>query len=455
MNKMALLFSGLYGGGVAAALLHPIYPLLAYLIFYYLPPHLNWWGRDLPDLRYSLTASIAIVLSLIIARGNLEPLNDERDPGRPWLVLFGVNCVLVTIGWALSMTRSWAVTVTVLKLVLLFMVLPAAIRTPAQFDTFGSLHVAGAAYWGYKAWDDPHREAGRLLSVGGPDTQNDNQAAGHLLTVLPFAALYVLTTKRRVVQALFAVAAAFIINVFILCNSRGATVGLVVAGVSAILLAGKGRRSRLIAVAVAGAAALLFLADPQFIQRQQTTTDPQDSSAQSRIISWRAGGQILRDYPFGGGGRTFHILSPRYIPDIVAAHRGEERSPHNSYVQLATDWGVQGTVLFLGFLFVTLKQLHDIRKRTPANHWYVYRALATEVALVGTMSAATFSNRLYGESIYWMCALAFALHRLQSTELAGSEPEKAPALQRVTTPAPLRDAAAVRQRQVVARPTGP
>jgi hypothetical protein len=33
------------------------------------------------------------------------------------------------------------------------------------------------------------------------------------------------------------------------------------------------------------------------------------------------------------------------------------------------------------------------------------------------MGAAFFSNRLLGESIYWMCALAYALHRIQSTEL--------------------------------------
>jgi hypothetical protein len=37
------------------------------------------------------------------------------------------------------------------------------------------------------------------------------------------------------------------------------------------------------------------------------------------------------------------------------------------------------------------------------------------------MTAATFSNRLYGESIYWMCALAVALHRIQTTELAAGD----------------------------------
>jgi O-antigen ligase len=132
---------------------------------------------------------------------------------------------------------------------------------------------------------------------------------------------------------------------------------------------------------------------------------------------WAAGLRMINDHPIGGGGRTFHILSPRYIPEVLAATDSEERSPHNTYIQLATDWGLQGTALFSLFMFMSLRMLHQVRKRTPHNNWYFYRSLTVEVAIIGTMGAAFFSNRLYGESIYWMCSLAFALHRIQSTEL--------------------------------------
>lgn len=76
-------------------------------------------------------------------------------------------------------------------------------------------------------------------------------------------------------------------------------------------------------------------------------------------------------------------------------------------------------MLFFAFMGVTIRLLHRVRKRTPDSAWYFYRSLAVEVALIGTMTAAFFSSRLYGESIYWLCGLAFALHRLQSTELEG------------------------------------
>ena len=418
MSKMALLWMLLYWGFIGAAIVHPIYPLVAYVIFYYAPPHLNWWGDAIPDLRYSLTASFVLVGSILLTRSNLEDVKEEPNPARIWFLLFSVNTVIVTIGWAANTARSWGYSVLVLKLLLLYLLMPAAIRTPAQFDIFAASHVAGGFYWGWKAWDDPHRKAGRLMAVGGPDTQNDNQAAGHLLTVLPFAALFVLTEKRPIRRGLAVVASGFLVNVFVLCNSRGATLGLLAGGAASIFLAGKGRRARLIGVGIAGLTALLMLADTQFITRQQTTADPTDNSAQSRLEMWQAGLHLLRDHPLGAGGRAFHILSPHYIPDILAADNVEERSPHNTFVQLATDWGVQGFFFFIMFLIMSGVMLYRVRKRTPANTWYFYRSLTVQVALVATMAASFFSNRLYGESIYWMGALAVALHRIQSTELA-------------------------------------
>ena len=416
MSTFLVTWIVVYVGGMVLSVIHPMYPMISYLTFYYAPPHVNWWGRYLPDLRYSLIASGGIVAGLFMKTGSLEPVARDRNRALPWLMLFGANTVLVTL-WAFDRARSWEWTLAFLKLILLSVLIPATVRTPLHFDAFGAAHIAGASYWGYKAWDDPKRSAGRLENVGGPDTQNDNQAAGHLLTVIPFVALYVLTEKRKVRRAAVAVAGAFIVNVFILCNSRGATLGLIAMGLAAIMLAGKGKRVKLAGAVAAGAVAVLLLADPEYISRQQTTTDPNDNSAQSRLVMWRGGYEMVKDYPLGGGGRAFHILSPRYIPSILEKDDREERSPHNTYIQLATDWGVQGMVLWLLFMAATAATLRRIRVRAAGTGWFYHRALALQLALVGTLTAAFFSSRLYGESIYWMCSLAYALHRMQTTAL--------------------------------------
>jgi hypothetical protein len=434
--KILVIWIAIYFGGLALALSHPIYPLVSYLTFYYMPPHVNWWGRWLPDLRYSLLASAFLVGAIMMKNNTLEKLKQQSNPALPWLLLFGVNVTVVTL-WALNRTRSWIWTVALLKLILLYVLIPITVRTPVHFDIFSAAHIGGATYWGYKAWDDPKRKAGRLKDVGGPDTQNENAAAAHLLTVMPFVAVYALSVKRRAVQGLILVCGAFIVNVFILCNSRGGMVGFLVMAIGAILFAGKGRRFKLIAVGIAGLIAIMMLADKRFISRQQTTLDPKDGSSQGRVDSWKAGLEVVRDYPLGGGGRAFHILSPRYIPDIVDRHDGEERSVHNTFLQLACEWGVQGFILWMGFIIATLIMSWRARVRARGQPWYFYRFMAVELALIGTLVAGFFGNRLYGESVYWMCALAFSLKRMHATEMAAaSEPVAAVAPAIVAVPAP-------------------
>jgi putative inorganic carbon (hco3(-)) transporter len=403
-----------YFYGLLMALSHPIYPLVSYLLFYYMPPHLNWWGHGLPDFRYSLLASLVLLGSILLKNSALERLRSPSNPALPWLLLFGFNVTIVTL-WALDRARSWVWTVALLKLVLLYVLIPVAVRTPLHFDIFSAAHIGGATYWGYKAWDDPDRSRGRLKDVGGPDTQNENQAAAHLLTVLPFVAVYLLSAKRRWVQGGIAVCGAFIVNVFILCNSRGATLGLMAMGAAAILLAGRGRRLKIIGVAACGLIALLALADHRYLERQQTTAEHKDGSSQGRLVAWKAGLQVIRDHPLGGGGRAFHILSPRYIPDTVAHHDGEERSVHNTFLQLGSEWGIQGLILWCGFLAATFSLSWSIRRRLDNQPWFYNRLLAIELGLIGTLVAGIFGQRLYGESVYWLCALVVSLHRMQVT----------------------------------------
>jgi putative inorganic carbon (hco3(-)) transporter len=414
MSKVLALWLVTYWGGLALALVHPIYALVSYLTFYYLPPHKNWWGDALPDFRWSLLASAVMLGSVLLKSASLERLKSTKNPALLWFLLFGLNVIVVT-AWAQNRARSWYWTVALLKLIFLYILIPVVVRTPAHFDIFAGAHIGGATYWGYKAWDDPKREAGRLKDVGGPDSQNENSAAAHLLTVLPFVAVYALSAKRRPVQGVIAVCGAFIVNVLILCNSRGSTVGAVVMICAAIALAGRGRRLKLLGVAAAVVVTLFALADQRFLERQQTTIEAQDGSSQGRLEAWQGGLELIKDHPLGTGGRGFHILSPKYIPNIVEEHRGEERSVHNSYLQLAAEWGIQGLVTWSGFIISTFLLLRRSRKRSIGHSWYFYRFMAIELSLIGTLVAGIFTNRLYGESVYWMCALAFALHRMHAT----------------------------------------
>jgi hypothetical protein len=177
---------------------------------------------------------------------------------------------------------------------------------------------------GLECVDAPKREAGRLVDIGSGDSLNDNGAAAHLLTILPFALILLLTEKSdKRVRAVALVATPLIINTIILCNSRGAIVGIVAALFAALLLIRSGYRTRLIGAGVITVVAFLALADQQFLDRQQSTTSYEDDgSAHQRLETWKGGRQLVLDRPFGAGGKGFHLLSPVYIPSIVTMHGG-------------------------------------------------------------------------------------------------------------------------------------
>jgi hypothetical protein len=52
---------------------------------------------------------------------------------------------------------------------------------------------------------------------------------------------------------------------------------------------------------------------------------------------WRAGMQLLNDYPLGAGGGAFKLVyAPRYLAEVGSDE--EARSLHNGYLTTATDW---------------------------------------------------------------------------------------------------------------------
>jgi hypothetical protein len=93
------------------------------------------------------------------------------------------------------------------------------------------------------------------------------------------------------------------------------------------------------------------------------------------------------------------------------------------YIQVAAEWGIQGLILFLAFVGSVLSLLHRVRRGRLANDRVYFLSLGLELGLIGTLTAAFFSVRLYGESIYWICGLSTALYCMTSAQAASQRDE--------------------------------
>lgn len=424
MSTTALAWVAAFVLGCLASFAQPFLAMLVYLLDYYEHPPLRWWGRGLPDLRWSLLASIVLLLANL-AKGR-NPFSSEvmRNPSTRWLLLFLLVAALVT-PFGVSLDRGLHYLADIAKLVLLYGLIILSVRTRGQFRLFVLAMILGSFVWGLEAWIDPSRSAGRLMGIGGPDSLNDNSAAAHLIPVIPFLVLFLLkgTWWQRV---LCLGAGPFIVNTIILCNSRGATIAMGGMSVAALLLArGRLRILVLAAIVVAGLAASA-LVDQTFIERQLTTLQyEEDGSAMGRIEAWKGALNLMSDHPLGAGGGGFDILSPVYIPSVVEAHGGEDRAVHNTYLWVGSDWGFLGLLFFLLFVFTTLRELHRIGRGSSDVSLY-YECFALQIGLIGFLIAAFFINRPYAEILYWIAGLTGALRNIQRTEIdaaATAEPQ--------------------------------
>jgi hypothetical protein len=456
MPKMTLAWLLIFIVGTFGSFINPLYGTLTYLFEYYLRPALHWWGSDLPDLRWNFTISLVVTLTYFLRRDSLPKIGSARRGPAACLVGLGLLMLLVTATTAVAPTQSWDKTVGYLKMILFHGIIVGTVRSEWAFDAFVGAHMAGAGWWGLEAFRDPKREAGRLANIGSGDTLGDNAAAAHLLTVIPFIAVYLLMSKDKRLRGLALGIAPFVVNALVLCNSRGPMVGMAAMGAAALWFSKAGHRLRTVGAGVIGVVVLLFLADPEFLRRQNIGDGyGDDGSTRQRLAAWEGGTRLIADYPLGAGGSGFTELSPIYIPDVVEEMKGEKRDPHNTIVLVSSEWGLPGLALFLGYYFACYLLLRDVRNRAPEGGIWYYRSVAVQVSMIGVFVAGLFTDRLYAEAPYWMGALAVALHRLQThklNEMNPGEPKAEVVADRWNAVSPA--AARVAVRPAIAQPLG-
>lgn len=90
MSIRALLWIlGFCGGALLAVSLHPVYGLYIYFLDYYAHPPLRWWGKGLPELRWSLLAAMVLMVAYTVRRSALTyQLKVSSFPQTKWFFAF-------------------------------------------------------------------------------------------------------------------------------------------------------------------------------------------------------------------------------------------------------------------------------------------------------------------------------------------------------------------------------
>jgi putative inorganic carbon (HCO3(-)) transporter len=424
VSATALVWVVLFAVCLLASFKRPVWALALYMQTFFAAPHLWWWGDEVPSARYALWAGVVLLLATVVFVIQNPPEAGHRSSGvHKAAILMIVNAGFVQAALAVDRAVSLDTFVELLKYVLLFYLIWTSIRDKRDFR-FALLAIAiGASYIGYEVTINDRGEfsGSRLEGVGAPAADNSNSLASLMLTALPLVGSLFLQSSRWTKLTVLG-AAPMVLNVILLCNSRGAFLGLIGAAVSFIFIArGQARKRALTTMALGGLALFLLLGDPKILDRFSTTfvgSEERDNSAESRLEFWKAGGAMLMDYPLGAGGGSFkYSIGLRYLKG-VQGEDAEARSLHNGYLTEATDWGVQGLALKLAFVGLALmaayRTAEKCRKAGQLADSII--GLCVIVSGVGLMIHCFFGAFLANEWTYWVVALLVRYSELYKVE---------------------------------------
>jgi putative inorganic carbon (hco3(-)) transporter len=421
VNLTLIVWLIIFAVTLAMSLRRPSWGVVTYMLTFFLSPPFWWWGKEIAHIRWNLIASLLLLVTLAFNGALNHPMFLRRKISKRFIylaVLVAANATFVHFMLAPSTQISFSAYDLLLKQMVLFLLLAASIRDEFDLKIIVIAIVLGATYIGYEVTINERGKmrAGRLEGVGIPNAVSANDLACLMVSVAPLVApIFLFGGIGSKIMAV--TAGPLILNVVMLCNSRGAFLALISMGAVYLYAAPKRIRPQVYKITALGLlAGWMLMGDPRIIERFMTTfsgSEERDRSASSRMDFWRAGMMLIKDYPLGQGGYAFKTVhGSRYLEKVTGDPTA--RSVHQGYINEACEWGIQGLALRLSVLLGGLYLgWRNAKHAMRVNRWYLAGVnLSLVASLTGLMVQSFFGTFLDNEWGIYMVAMAIGSSRL-------------------------------------------
>ena len=231
---------------------------------------------------------------------------------------------------------------------------------------------------------------------------NPNVYATYLLLALPFSMAFLVS--KGTVASKVSLAFGFVLLAVCMIEtwSRGAWLGILIAFLLFFLI--YTRRS--VSYLLLGGAVLplfSFLLPDSVISRFMSIGSASDSSATYRISAWRGVGRMLWENWFAGIGVGEPAFSVVYPAFSYAGIQGI-RHTHNLYLQILSETGIVGLLVFLIVIILFVQNCFDYiyrtRKETESGVVVAGLAAIISVLIMGLTDYVWYNNRVF--LMFWM-----------------------------------------------------
>jgi putative inorganic carbon (hco3(-)) transporter len=246
--------------------------------------------------------------------------------------------------------------------------------------------------------------------------KNANEDAYALILLLPLALILSSTSKWLPRIVLWGVASTYLLAIY-LTFSRGGLVGLF----AVLALFGWKQKSILLKILMVAGLAASVLVVSLFWNRKDNFDDlGKDTTVNQRIATIKAGFAMFLDKPVLGVGPGCSMVAyPLYVPKDAHCGCQDQLVVHNAFMQVLSEMGAIGFVVFMAFLGITIFQLWRIqRQRTRAEGPLVEYATGLELALWGFVACGLSGGFSYTWFPYILIGVAVATKRVFDMKVA-------------------------------------
>ena len=448
MSLTGVFFLVVFATGCLLALArHPIYGLLTYVGVFYLNPQSRWWGQDmLMDVRWSLTAALFALLSVLMysERGRLL----AQLKRLPVLVFIAfIAWIAVQSLWALDTESHWELLTYYLKFVAVIVLFGACVESEQHLRWVLWAHVLGCFYLGWIALTS--FAGGRFEEFGGAGLDDANAAALQIATGVIVAAALFLAGKVKERVVLIGIIPV-IVNALVTTVSRSGFLAIATGGLLFNYFAPLRSTKQVRVLSILAIVLFALLTGPSYWSRIETIKYGGDAvegidTGSKRLEIIRAQWKMSERFPMGCGAMCTTYLSPQYLSEKQLSDGG--RASHNTFMTMLVDHGIPGAAFYIVLVVWAARQLLALKRRIAGRGTFIETALPAVAAALGAIFVADlFVQYPKFEARIWFVSLIFVLQQLAAQQEVADRgsPSSVPARRR-------RDEALARSTAVRAR----
>ena len=378
-------------------------------------PHTMTWGFA-ARVPWALIIAVTTLVAFVVTRERRAlPLNAGS-----LLILLLLTWMTVTSLFALNphegvVLDRW---IFVLKILTMLLITFMLLRGRSEIELLLWVMVISVGFYGVKGgvWTLVTGGGGRVWGPPGGNLAGNNELAVGLVIVLPWMYYLREVATNRWLRLSLALSMVFMAFGILGSQSRGALLAVIA---MAVVMGLKGKRlfRSVFGVVVIGVAAISFMPESWLSRMDTIQTYEQDTSAMSRIWTWKTLWNVAVDRPMVGAGfrADNELVFQKYAPyDGFEIFRGSVFVAHSVYFQALGEHGFAGLAIYLLLGLWTwfgAGRLSKLTKSDPEfSEWVPLLMRMTQVSLVGFAVGGAFLSLMLLDLTFYIPGIVVLTH---------------------------------------------